>query len=235
MLKHIPFLLLLTLRLAEEKRSIPCPTALVQMSGLLKTSGTKGKKKKKEEFPSQFFLLRQHQMDWQPRAIKSLWLNKLLFPEWWFKQMSEYACQGIKNNSSLSCNNSTAVSPCLPVSRLAEMLCSKAYVSVQYLPWKPSWDALDFSSAGLCALYLWYHPPVPGHFLSRCLTAGYSIDQLKQHLEKTNYIRNRTSVFSLLSFTYSKFQACSKQLQQNTRAFLLKSAVIYWIYPIKWK
>lgn len=60
------------LRLAEEKRLIP-PTALLQVSRLLKALGTNGgKKKKKEEFPSQSFLLRQHQMDRQPRAIEFL-------------------------------------------------------------------------------------------------------------------------------------------------------------------
>lgn len=233
-LKHIPFLLLLTFWDLQRKRGrFPVPQLCYRYQDYSRLQGQMGKKQKKEEIPSQLFFLRQHQMYWLPWATESLWLNKWLFPEWWFKQMSEYVCQGIKNNSSLSCNNSTAVSPCLPVPRLAEMLCSKAYVSVQYLPWKPSWGVLDFLSAGLCALYLWYHPPVPGHFLSRCLTVGYSTDQLKQHLEKTNYIRNRTSVFSLLSFTYCKFQACSKQLQQNTRAFLLKSAVIHWIYHIK--
>lgn len=169
-------------------------------------------------------------MDWQPWATESLGL----LPDCWFRQMSEYACQGIKSNSSFSINNSTA-SPSLPVCRLTEMLCSKACVYVQYLPWKPSWGASGSSSAALCALYLWYHPLVPGHFLSRCLTGGYSTDQLKQHLQKTSYIRNRTSVLSWLSFPCSKFQACSKQLQQNIRAFLLKSAVIYWICHIKCK
>lgn len=64
------------------------------------------KKRQKKELPSQSFLPKQHQKDRQPRAMEFLWLNKWLFPEWCFKQMSESTCQGIKNNSSLSCNNS---------------------------------------------------------------------------------------------------------------------------------
>lgn len=144
----------------------------------------------------------------------------------------------MKDNNALSCNNSTAVSPYLPLLRPAEMVCSKAYAFIQYLPWKPSWGALHFSSEGLCALYQWYHPPVPGHFLSRCLTAGYNIGQLKQHLEKTNYIRNRTSVvfcfvlfFCLfLSTLNSKSMAYSKQLQHNTTTFFSKLSFVYWIY-----
>lgn len=84
-------------------------------------------------------------------------------------------------------------------------------ISVQYLPWKPRWGALGFLSGGLCALCLWSHPLVPGHFLSRCLTVGYNTGQLKQHLEKTNYIRNRTWVFSWLGLSNSKFQAYGTQ------------------------
>lgn len=141
-------------------------------------------------------LFAQTASDKQPWATQSLWLKKTGV-SWWFKQMSEYTWRGPKNNSSLSRNSSTAVSPCLPVSRLAEMLCGKAHVSVQYLPWKPSSGASDFCSAGLCALYPWYRPLGPGRFWSRCPTVGYSTGQLKQHLQKTNYIRNRTSVFLL--------------------------------------
>lgn len=137
----------------------------------------------------------------------------------------------MKDNNALSCNNSTAVSPYLPLLRPAEMVCSKAYAFIQYLPWKPSWGALHFSSEGLCALYQWYHPPVPGHFLSRCLTAGYNIGQLKQHLEKTNYIRNRTSVVFcfgfLLIFVYSKFQIYGIQqaIAAQHNNFLLKTLI----------
>lgn len=102
------------------------------------------------------------------------------------------------------------------------------HISVQYLPWKPSWGAWGSWSAALCALCPWYRPPEPGHSSGRYLTGGYSTDQSKQHLEKTNYIRNRTSVFSLLGFACSTFQACSKRLQQNSRALCLKPAVICW-------
>lgn len=88
---------------------MPCPTALLQISGLLTTSGRNGKKWRKNRricLPSLFCLdsIRQATLG-HPISVAAQ-----TGASWWFKQMSEYTWQGPKNNSSLSHNNPAAVS-----------------------------------------------------------------------------------------------------------------------------